>query len=144
MTKRWLGCVVLVAASALVGCGSPVSTFLAQQDALADDVCSNCPQAVGAASEVECRAALESTITATEEACLERVYGENSDELAPILNCQNDAARDLRACIHTAIDTCPPLPSDLQLCTEQANAAASRCGTPSAATAAEYNACTAD
>lgn len=144
MTKHWLGRVVWMASAAVAGCGSPVSTYLGQQEAFADDVCSSCPQAVGEDSELSCRAELESGVTATEEACLERVYSENSDELAPILNCQNDLIGDFRACVHTAISTCPPLSSDLDLCADRADTAAARCGTPSDATADAFDACSAD
>jgi hypothetical protein len=143
MTKHGLGCVgVLVL---MAGCGNPVSSFLAEQEALADDVCPRCPQIVsGADSELSCRAALEVTVTDTEEACIRSVFNDNSDELGPIFDCQLDAQRDFRACIRTAIATCPPAASDVSACSERATAAQARCATPSAGTNAELEACTAD
>jgi len=126
-----------------MGCGNPVSSLLAEQEALADDVCPRCPQIVGADTELSCRAALEFTITETEETCIRSVFSDNSEELGPIFDCQLDAQRDFRACIRTAIATCPPTPSDVSACNERATAARARCATPSSGTQAELAACTA-
>ncbi len=141
MTKLWLGCVVVLSMGAM-GCGNPVRALLAEQDALADTVCPVCPEATGNTTELSCRADLESTTTATQEACIRDVYADNSAELAPIFDCQLDAQRDFRACVRTAINTsCPPSSTDVEACNSRASAARDRCATPSAGTSAELSAC---
>jgi hypothetical protein len=138
---RVLGAGVLVVAS---GCGTDrVSRYIDQSEGLIEYVCTTCPAATGAGNtEAECREVISyERPTATQEACLRRVYEENSAELDPVADCQYEASSNWERCLRTAIETCPPNADDVSLCGMALSEDTERCPLPSEATAAETQAC---
>lgn len=129
----------------LMGCASdPVDRYISQIEGAADDMCATCPELTGAgATEADCRATITASLpTATEQDCLRRVYADNSAELNPVADCTYEAQEAFLRCVRIAIATCPPSSDDLSVCGAQLSAANERCPLPSAATAADLEACT--
>lgn len=141
--RRWMisGVVALGLGSVACGGSDPVSRAIAEGEAVRDVLC-ECPEAVGVATETECRERLEmNTITDREEACVRRVYDAHRAELDPVFDCQYEASVDFTDCMREALEMCPPELGASGACSTAFSAAADDCPTASTQTEAELQVC---